>query len=39
MMKGRRVYDPATDTWSTGYWVPMYGEFGGFVQYLPVWQD
>lgn len=21
MIKGRKVYDPLTDTWSTGYWV------------------
>jgi hypothetical protein len=21
MIKGRKVYNPSTDTWSTGYWV------------------
>lgn len=21
MIKGGKVYDPLTDTWSTGYWV------------------
>ena len=21
MIEGRKVYDPLTDTWSTGYWV------------------
>ena len=21
MIKGRKVYDPLTNTWSTGYWV------------------
>lgn len=22
MIKGKRVYDPVTNTWSTGYWIP-----------------
>lgn len=21
MIKGRKVYDPITDTWSAGYWI------------------
>lgn len=21
MIKGRKVYDPLTDAWSTGYWI------------------
>ena len=23
MKRGKRVYDPVTDTWSTGYWILM----------------
>lgn len=33
MIKGRKVYDPLTDTWSTGYWVA--DDKGN---YYPVWQ-
>lgn len=33
MIKGRKVYDPLTDTWSTGYWVP--DDKGN---YYPLWQ-
>lgn len=33
MMKGKRVYDPLTNTWSTGYWV-LVGK-----TYVPVWQE
>lgn len=32
MIKGRKVYDPLTDTWSTGYWIP--DDKGN---YYPVW--
>lgn len=32
MIKGRKVYDPLTDTWSTGYWVA--DDKGN---YYPVW--
>lgn len=39
MILGKKVYDPITDTWSTGYWIPMYDKFGRVVQYLPVWRD
>ena len=34
MIKGRKVYDPLTDTWSTGYWVA--DDKGN---YYPVWQE
>ena len=33
MIKGRKVYDPLTDTWSTDYWVADDKE-----NYYPVWQ-
>lgn len=33
MIKGRKVYDPLTDIWSTGYWVA--DDKGN---YYPVWQ-
>ena len=33
MIKGRKVYDPLTDTWSTGYWV-----VDDKGNYYPVWQ-
>ena len=39
MVKGRKVYDPVTNTWSTGYWIPVYDKLGNFVRFLPVWQD
>ena len=32
MIKGRKVYDPLTDTWGTGYWVA--DDKGN---YYPVW--
>lgn len=32
MIKGRKVYDPLTDTWSTGWWVA--DDKGN---YYPVW--
>lgn len=32
MIKGRKVYDPLTNTWSTGYWVA--DDKGN---YYPVW--
>ena len=31
MIKGKRVYDPLTNTWSTGYWVSI------GITYVPVW--
>lgn len=34
MIKGRKVYDPLTETWSTGYWVA--DEKGN---YYPVWAE
>ena len=33
MIKSRKVYDPLTDTWSTGYWV-----VDDKGNYYPVWQ-
>lgn len=33
MIKGRKVYDPLTNTWSTGYWV-----VDDKGNYYPVWQ-
>ena len=30
MIKGRKVYDPITKEWSTGWWVPVYG-FNGHL--------
>ena len=33
MIKGRKVYDTLTDTWSTGYWVA--DDKGN---YYPIWQ-
>ncbi len=38
MIKGRKVYDPLTNTWSTGYWVAVTDQFGHVVKYLPVWR-
>lgn len=32
MIKGKKVYDPLTNTWSTGYWVK--DDEGN---YYPVW--
>lgn len=32
MIKGNKVYDPLTNTWSTGYWVK--DDKGN---YYPVW--
>ena len=37
MIKGRKVYDPVTNTWSTGYWIPVWNG-NRIVQYLPVWR-
>lgn len=38
MIEGRKVYDPLTNTWSTGYWIPIcYGTVG--KEYIPVWQE
>ena len=36
MIKGRRVYDPLTDTWSTGWWMPIYCGTT-IMYYVPVW--
>lgn len=36
MRKGKRVYDPIMNTWSTGWWIPVYsGKY--IVEWLPVW--
>lgn len=32
MIKGKKVYDPLTNTWSTGYWIK--DDKGS---YYPVW--
>lgn len=32
MIKDRKVYDPLTDTWSTGYWI-----MDDKGNYYPVW--
>ena len=34
MIQGRKVYDPLTNTWSTGYWVR-----GGCRYLYPVWAE
>ena len=34
MIKGRKVYDPLTDTWSTGYWIVCYLQYKGRVELL-----
>lgn len=39
MIKGKKVYDPMTNTWSTGYWIPVYENLGYIKQYVPVWKD
>lgn len=39
MIKGRKVYDPLTNTWSTGYWIPIYSATGQIKYYAPVWRD
>lgn len=33
MIKGRKVYDPLTNTWSTGYWI-----VSTKGNYYPVWR-
>lgn len=38
MIKGRKVYDPLTNTWGTGYWVPVYGFNGHIAYYVQVWR-
>lgn len=38
MIKGRKVYDPLTKEWSTGYWIPIYGWNGCLIKYVPVWR-
>lgn len=39
MIEGRRVYDPLTNTWSTGYWIPIHNATGRIELYLPVWSE
>lgn len=39
MIKGRKVYDPLSNIWSTGYWLPIYDIKGHIIQYVPVWKD
>ena len=38
MIKGRKVYDPIKNEWSTGYWIPIYGWNGCLIKYVPVWR-
>lgn len=38
MIKGRKIYDPLTDIWSTGYWIPVY-HGNCIIQWVPVWGD
>lgn len=35
--KGRKVYDPIDDTYSTGYWVLI--NIGGLNRWVPVWEN
>lgn len=37
MIKGKKVYDPLTNAWSTGYWFPITDNLGNIIQYVPVW--
>ena len=39
MVKGRKIYDPITNTWSTGYWIPLYDKIGRIITYVPVWKN
>lgn len=39
MILGKRVYDPLTNTWSTGYWIPVYNNTGCIMKYVPIWRD
>lgn len=39
MIKGKKLYDPLTNKWSTGYWIPVYDGLGYIKQYVPVWRD
>lgn len=34
MIYGKKVYDPLTDTWSTGWWICDY-----FGNWYPVWNE
>lgn len=36
---GKKVYEPLTNTYSTGYYFPIYDKCGKIVQYVPVWRD
>ena len=36
MRKGKRVYDPVTEKWSSGWWLPIYNG-NSVVGWLPVW--
>lgn len=38
MRQGKKVYDPITNTWSTGWWIPMYNG-NRIVKWLPVWKN
>lgn len=36
---GKKIYDPLSKVWSTGYWIPIYDRFGRVVQYVPIWRN
>jgi hypothetical protein len=36
---GKKVYDTLTNTYSTGYWMPLYDNLGHIIQYVPVWRN
>lgn len=39
MYEGEKVYDPMTNTWSTGLWIPMYHRNGHIIGWYPVWRN
>lgn len=38
MVKGKKVYDPITNKWSTGWWIPIY-KGRHIINWLPIWSD
>ena len=39
MIRGKQVYDPISDIWSTGYWIPVYNCDGQVKDYVPIWTE
>jgi hypothetical protein len=39
MIPGRKVYNPLSNEWSTGYWIPVCDWKGRVLYYVPVWRD